>query len=146
MVFLGIDWGKIFSVPFWLNVNPGELSVRFERIFLVVLFVCYVLYLASKLADRSFVSKRNFILAKFVEKTASFFLFMAVCFTFIFFFRYEAIPLLGGRFWILIWAITGLVWAIYLLKYYLRVIPEQREKLEAKQQKDKYLVNVKKKK
>ena len=146
MVFLGIDWGKIFSVPFWLEVSPGELSPRFEKIFLAVLFICYFFFLLSKLADKPLVAKRDYIMAKFVEKTASFFLFVAVSFTFIFFFRYEAIPLLGGRFWILAWIITDLIWAFYLAKYYFVIIPKQKQDLEEKQQKEKYLINVKKRK
>lgn len=146
MVFLGIDWGKIFSMPFWLEVNPGELSPRFEKIFLAVLFVCYFFFLLSKLADKPLTTKRNYIMAKFVEKTAGFFLFVAVSFTFIFFFRYEAIPILGGRFWTLLWFLTALIWAGYLVKYYLQVIPRQKQQLAEKQQKEKYLINVKKRK
>ena len=137
MVFLGIDWGKIFSIPFWLEVNPGELSSRFEKIFLVVLFVNYLLYFLSKFFEKRLTARRNFIKAKFLQKTASFCLFMAVSFTFIFFFRYEAIPILGGRFWIFIWFLTGLIWLGFLLKYYFSIIPKQLSELEAKQKKDK---------
>lgn len=140
MVFLGIDWGKIFSVPFWLTVNPGELSNRFEMIFLGILLVCYLALGVTYLAKKKMLSKRNFIKAKFFQKIGSFFLTMAVSFTFIFFFRYEAIPVLGGRFWILIWLIMGLIWVIYLVNYYLKVLPVQLKGLEEKQRLKKYLV------
>jgi hypothetical protein len=146
MVFLGIDWGKIFSIPFWLEVSPGELSPRFEKIFLAVLFISYLIYFLSKFFEKRLTARRNFIKAKFLQKTASFCLFMAVSFTFIFFFRYEAIPILGGRFWILIWLITGVIWLGYLLHYYFTKIPQQLTELEQKQKKDKYLVGIKKKK
>ena len=146
MVFLGIDWGKIFSIPFWLDVNPGELSPRFEKIFLFVLFVSYLVYFLSKFFEKRLTARRNFIKAKFLQKNASFCLFMAVSCTFIFFFRYEAIPILGGRFWIFIWLLTGLIWFIFLLKYYLVTIPQQLADLEAKQKKDKYLIGIKKRK
>ena len=146
MVFLGIDWGKIFSIPFWLEVNPGELSPRFEKIFLFALFVSYLFYFLSKFLEKRLTARRNFIKAKFLQKTASFCLFMAVSFTFIFFFRYEAIPILGGRFWVFIWLVTGLVWLSFLLKYYFITIPKQLAALETKQKKEKYLVKLKKKK
>ena len=140
MVILGIDWGKILSVPFWLEVNPGDLSDLFEKMFLAVLVVCYVFYAASKISEKKLISRRNFIMAKFCSKVANYLLTMAVAFTFIFFFRYEAIPYLGGRFWILIWVITALVWLIYLIRYYLVETARQRKELESKQRLRKYLV------
>ena len=140
MVILGIDWGKIFSLPFWLVVNPGELSDSFEKIFLLVLLVCYALYGASYFGEKKLIAKRNFIKANFLHKTGSYFLTVAVSFTFIFFFRYEAIPVLGGRFWIMIWLIMDVVWFIYLLRYYLKEIPRQQKELDKKRQMKKYLV------
>jgi len=144
MVFLGIDWGKIFSITFWLEAYPGELSDLFEKFFLGVLFVSYALFLLSKLKHKVLISKRDFIRAKFWQKAANFCLTMAISFTFIFFFRYEAIPVLGGRFWILIWVITGIVWFIYLLKYYFKTLPNQLRKFEDKKRFNKYLVKGKK--
>ena len=139
MVFLGIDWGKIFSVPFWLDVNPGELSDRFEKIFLVVLFVCYAFYGLSILKNRHLKTKREFIRAKFWQKAGSYFLTVAISFTFIFFFRYEAIPVLGGRFWIFLWIVMDIVWLGYLLKYYFLDMPKHLAELENKKKMGKYL-------
>ena len=140
MVFLGIDWGKILSVPFWLEVNPGELSEGFEKFFLIVLLVCVALYGASKLRQRQLLATRSFIKAKFMQKISTYFLTMAVCFTFIFFFRYEAIPVLGGRFWVFLWLVTGLVWAIFLIRYYVKELPRQLKEMEDKNRLRKYFV------
>lgn len=144
MVFLGIDWGKIFSVPFWLQVNPGELSSLFEKFFFGVLIVNYGLYFVSKFLQKKLIAHREFIKARFCQKTANFFLTMAVSFTFIFFFRYEAIPFLGGRFWVLLWVIGALVWIIYLVRYYLVYVTSALKELDKKQEFNKYLVKVKK--
>jgi phosphotransferase system glucose/maltose/N-acetylglucosamine-specific IIC component len=140
MVFLGIDWGKIFSIPFWLEVNPGDLSDLFEKMFLIVLIICYVFYAAGKISEKKLIGRRNFILAKFCSKVANYLLTMAVSFTFIFFFRYEAIPYLGGRFWILIWVIMGLAWAVYLVRYFIVDIAKQQKDLDNKQRLRKYFV------
>src|SRR4030042_3104253 len=139
MVFLGIDWGKIFSVPFWLEVNPGELSERFERIFLVVLAISYLLYGLSKLLNRNLNRKREFIKAKFWQKVSNLCITAAVSFSFIFFFRYEAIPVLGGRFWILAWVIMGFSWLIYLVKYFFVDLKRDLNDLEHKKRLNKYL-------
>jgi hypothetical protein len=140
MVFLGIDWGKIFSIPFWLEVNPGDLSDLFEKMFLIVLIICYVFYAAGKISEKKLIGRRNFILAKFCSKVANYLLTMADSFTFIFFFRYEAIPYLGGRFWILIWVIMGLAWAVYLVRYFIVDIAKQQKDLDNKQRLRKYFV------
>ena len=139
MIFLGIDWGKLFSIPFWLNVNPGELSDRFEKIFLVVLFFCYAFYGLSILLNRRLKIKREFIRAKFWQKAANYFLTVAISFTFIFFFRYEAIPVLGGRFWIFLWLVMDFTWLGYLLKYYFLDMPKYLAELENKKRLGKYL-------
>jgi len=139
MIFLGIDWGKIFSVPFWLEVNPGELSPRFEKIFIFILAVNYLIFGLSKLMQRRLTAKREFIKTKFWQKVGSFCLTMAVSFTFIFFFRYEAIPVLGGRFWVFIWLVAGAVWLAYLVRYYLVNLKTQLKELNQKQRLNKYL-------
>jgi len=139
MVFLGIDWGKIFSAPFWLDVAPGDLSDFFEKMFLAALIICYVFYGASKLGEKRLIAKRSFIVAKFLNKIGNFLLTMAVSFTFIFFFRYEAIPFLGGRFWVLIWIIIGIIWLGYLIWYFQKVLPKQKQALEQKNKLKKYL-------
>ena len=139
MVFLGIDWGKIFSMPFWLEVNPGELSDLFEKFFFGVLFINYGLYFVCWLYQKKLIASREFIKAKFCQKTANFFLTMAVSFTFIFFFRYEAIPFLGGRFWVFLWIIGGLAWVIYLIRYYFVGVKSQLKELEQKQKIKKYM-------
>jgi hypothetical protein len=146
MVFLGVDWGKIFSIPFWLEVNPGELSTYFERIFLFVLFVSYGCYFISKLAQKQLIAKRNFIQAKFWQKFSTFCLTMAVSFTFVFFFRYESIHILGGRFWVMIWLISSAVWLGYLIRYYTLNMPKQIADLEKRQKYQKYFVKIKKRK
>jgi hypothetical protein len=144
MVFLGIDWGKIFSVSFWLTVNPGELSDQFEKFFFAVLVVSYGFYFVSKLWQKRLIASREFIKAKFSQKAANFFLTMAVSFTFIFFFRYEAIPFLGGRFWVLLWIIGALAWFIYLVRYYFVNVRKDLGELEKKQKFNKYLAKGKK--
>ncbi|MDD5341660.1 MAG: hypothetical protein PHC97_04495 [Patescibacteria group bacterium] len=139
MLFLGIDWSKIFSAHFWLDVNPGELSDRFQQFFIAVLIVGYGIYLANRFWHKKLIAKREFIKANYFSKLGNFFLTMAVSFTFIFFFRYEAIPFLGGRFWVLIWILVGLGWLVYLVRYYFVHVKAQLRSLALKQKKNKYL-------
>lgn len=146
MIFLGIDWGKLVSAPFWLDVSPGDLSPLFEKYFLAITIIAWAAYGLSWFIGKRLSARRNYIKAKFYQKIGTFCITMAASFSFIFFFRYEAIPFLGGRFWVLIWAIGGLIWLIYLIKYYFVNLKQQLASLVEKQKKDKYLVGIKKKK
>jgi len=129
-----------------LEVSPGELSSLFEKYFLVVTIIAWLTYLVSKFFEKRLSSRRDYIKARFLQKIATFCATMAATFSFIFFFRYEAIPVLGGRFWVMIWGVVGIIWLGYLIKYYVVNITQQKMELEEKQRKDKYLVGVKKKK
>lgn len=146
MIFLGIDWGKLVNAHFWLDVSPGDLSPLFEKYFLGITLIAWAIYGLSWFIGKRLIARRNYIKAKFAQKVSSFCVTMAVSFSFIFFFRYEAIPFLGGRFWVLIWALSGFIWFVYLVKYYFVNLPQQLSSLEEKQKRDKYLVGIKKKK
>ena len=144
-MFLGIDFNKFLSLDFWFETRPGELSSQFETIFLVIVIACYVLYGVSILLVRGKTKRKNFVKAKFWQKVRSFWITLAITISFIFFFRYEAIPVLGGRFWSLFWALGAIVWAGYLLNNYFRVVPKQIQDVEQTKVFMKYLPKRKKK-
>jgi MFS family permease len=56
-----------------------------------------------------------------------------------FFFTQTNTPLLGSRFWFLLWLITGIVWFIFILRYAFKVVPREREARERNQIYSKYL-------
>ena len=57
----------------------------------------------------------------------------------LFFFSFEEIPLLGARFWYLIWALGVGVWVALIVRYVVKVIPAERAAILARQEKEKYL-------
>jgi O-antigen/teichoic acid export membrane protein len=59
-------------------------------------------------------------------------------------FRETRAMYLGSRFWLLLWAIGVLVWAIYLLFYYLITIPKIKKKKEENAEFSKWLPKAKK--
>jgi hypothetical protein len=48
---------------------------------------------------------------------------MAVLYTFLFLFRYESIPYLGGRISFALLACVGLFWFVWLIVEYYKVLP-----------------------
>ena len=53
----------------------------------------------------------------------------------LFFFSFEEIPLLGARFWYLIWALGVGVWVALIVRYVVKVIPAERAAILARQEK-----------
>lgn len=126
-----MNLNQLLSVSYWMQSRPGDLSTPFEVLFLVVLIVMYGLYLAARYMQKKEDEVKNRIYAQYWEKFMTFSSTMAITFTFIFFFRYEAVPFLGGRYWTLMWVIITLIWAGILTYRYVRVLPKlARERQE----------------
>lgn len=138
-MLFGIDLSQLLRLDFWLDAYPGTLSPRFELIFLIILIVNYGLFFLIKQRSNSYNKKKSFILGKFFGRVANLFLTLAVTFTFIFFFRYEGIPILGGRFWMLFWVLGGLGWGIYLIHRFRTDIPEMIAEANARRRFENYL-------
>lgn len=55
------------------------------------------------------------------------------------FFRVEAIPVFGARFWLAMLAILDLVWFWHIAQHARTRVPQQRRSMEERQAKEKYL-------
>ncbi|MCC6639329.1 hypothetical protein IT409_02090 [Candidatus Falkowbacteria bacterium] len=120
-----MDFSKIISASYWMQSRPGELSTPYEVLFLVVLVLMYGIYIASRFISKKEDAMKNRIYAQYWQKFGTFAFTMAVIFTFVFFFRYEAVPYLGGRYWTLLWIIGFVVWLGTLLYEYYKVLPKK---------------------
>lgn len=61
-------------------------------------------------------------------------------------FRYERVYFLSGRFWLVVWLATFLVWLGFIWRYQYRTVPELKSKKEQKERFEKYLPKGKNKK
>jgi hypothetical protein len=55
------------------------------------------------------------------------------------FFAWQGVALLAARFWLLIWGITLLIWALFIAKYLFSDVPRLRRQIENKRKFDKYI-------
>lgn len=124
-MFLGIDWGKFASLSFWLQSNPGMLSKTFEIIFIAVLVIGYGSAIIAYLLEQKYFKARQGMIGDFWRKVVKMTVWLSVIFTFLFFFRAEGVPYLGGRYMFLAWLIGAVIWTAYLLNYYFRGIPKK---------------------
>lgn len=75
----------------------------------------------------------------FLDKLSSLGLTTGILGLIFFFFRQQNVFLLGYRMWFLLWGILFLVWAIKVLKYYFKRIPEIKSEQQERMRKQKYL-------
>ncbi len=138
-MLFGIDFAKFISPSFWLETHPGGLSTTFDIIFIMILVVGYGWYIAAQYLRSRLLAAGNKLYANFWKRFAKMALGMSIAFTFIFFFRHEGIPFLGGRYWFLFWAILLIIWKVKLLREYYVVLPSEAERLREQREKNKYL-------
>lgn len=138
-MFLGIDWGRLVSLSFWTQNRPGDLSFKFEVVFVVILVICYGLYVVSKILQSKLMKQNNKIYAIYWSMMARMFLVIGVTFTILFFMRAEAVPYLGARYWLLLWAVWAITWLVYLVWYYYKKIPKLVKERIERLEKQKYL-------
>lgn len=129
-MFLGIDWGQFASLSFWAESNPGTLSRTFEIIFIAVLVIGYGSAIIAFLLEKKYFDARQGVVGDFWRKVVKLFIWLSVIFTFIFFFRAEGVPYLGGRYMFLAWGIALIIWTVKLAMYYFRGIPKKIKQWE----------------
>lgn len=55
------------------------------------------------------------------------------------FFTQTSTPLLGSRFWFVLWLLTGIVWLVFISRYAFSKLPKQIEEIRQQQERAKYL-------
>lgn len=124
---------NLFSSAYWFELIPGPLGQSGKIFFLILLLVFLIGAIATaiykkrtKLYKRTLIRAYDFFVGNFV---------LAIIF---FFFRYENLPFLSGRFWLAAWFLLIIGWLYYILKD-LKGLPEKRKEAELKKIKEKYI-------
>lgn len=124
---------KFFSLTFWFNQHPGVLVPFWKTTLVVIIFSSLILSISTFI-----IKKRNNFYANISEKIFNFFTLNFFISLFIFFFNQESIPMLSSRFWYIVWFIIVAIWAIYIIRYALK-IPDKKRKFEKEKEFQKYL-------
>ncbi len=102
--------GNLLSLKFWFDLRPGSLLPGSQRIFVGVLFVLVVCFLAFWFLK----TKKKGLYIPFFNKLHLFSAVNAFVGLIIWFLNYELIPFLSARFWFLLWGISMIVWLIFI--------------------------------
>jgi MFS family permease len=132
--------GEVFkpllSLSYWFSYYPGALSGFYFWLILglsgVSVVVGIILFATSSLF-KDLSSKR------IVKRLGKLLATLGILGLVSFFFTQTNTPLLGSRFWFLLWLITSIVWLVFILRYVFKIAPRERETRERNQVYSKYL-------
>ncbi|KKR48920.1 MAG: hypothetical protein UT86_C0002G0095 [Candidatus Magasanikbacteria bacterium GW2011_GWC2_40_17] len=127
---------NIFSLSYWFSQTPLLGSAAFWVmliIFGLFLLAAIILKVLSQSPHYDVFARRG------LKKISRLLGWMGVWGLIIVFFRYEFTPILSRRFMLGLWIIGLVVWLVFIVKYFLKIVPKRMaEKLE-KERLNKYL-------
>lgn len=127
----------IFDLAFWFRLQPIALSPFFHQAFFLIFASLLVAGAVARVVARRKTQDR--LLARLYRQIANFMLTMGLLGFMWFFFTFEEAYLIGARFWLLVWGFIAIYWLYGIVRYARVTIPEERERLEARSEGDKYL-------
>jgi len=124
---------NLLTWNFWFNLNPGDLISSTQNI-----FIGFIVALAILALLIAIIKQKKSTYKGFFNRLYGFCLSNSLIGLLLLFFDYEAVPFFSARFWLALWAIEMLIWAIFIIKK-LKNIPKRKRQLEAEKEMKKYL-------
>ena len=134
-----MDLKQLFELNYWLTPNPGLISTTTAILFAVF----FGLFIALKFVGKAiYVTKKKEISGperKLIRMLESMLLTMGFFGLLWLVFSFESLPLLSGRFWILIWIASLVAWLYFIARYAFVEMPEVLQKIRDREHLEKYL-------
>ena len=134
----------LFTLSFWFSKYPQALTPTFEKIF----FILFAAVLLAGVVLRIVLNQRqrDHFATVIHQSITTLLMTMGGLGLVWFFFTYQQIPLIGARFWFLLWVIGLLAWAGWIARYAYKTVPQLKEEQHQRQERMKYFPPRKKKK
>lgn len=129
-----LTMGNLLTIHFWFDMRPGALTPRLQLYFIIfvgILFFGTVFFGIIKNRSKS-------IFTKIFSSLYNFSLTNLIIGLFLLFFTYEMLPFLSMRLWFLIWLLSMLGWAGYVI-YKISLIPKIKEEKQKLHEFNKYI-------
>lgn len=134
-----LNLAKLSTLHFWFQIRPLPMSKVFTLLFLVF----FLLLIIGKVGLRMYAAKMKKQLTKADKKlydlVQSLLLTMGLLGIAWTFFAYEGIPILSGRFWLVLWVAGVGVWAYAIFRYYTNEYTGYKEKIAERERLERYL-------
>ena len=132
------DFKPLLTLNFWFDRTPPPIGDLFQQIFFYGFGGMVALSLIITVLVRK-KKKTDPWVAKGFQKVSSWCLTMGIAGLALFFFSFEQVPFLSMRFWYLIWLIIALAWLVWIIRFFVRVIPTEKSKINQKKELEKYI-------
>ncbi|MGI6373784.1 MAG: hypothetical protein ACOX0C_00305 [Patescibacteria group bacterium] len=106
----------LFSLNYWFNLRPQPLSSVGQTLFIILLAVFVLTIVGILVANKKLGSYRGLF-----RRISDFSVGNLIIGLILFFLNYETIPFFSARFWLLIWGIVMIVWAVFIVKFFRKI-------------------------
>ena len=132
------DITPLLKLGYWFDRRPPAFESAVQHIFFYVFAGLVALSIIISIVIKKKKEEDPWV-AKGFQKVSSWCLTMGVAGLMIFFFSFEQVPILSMRFWFAGWAIWAVIWAVFILKFFIKVIPVEKAMIKEKARLEKYL-------
>ena len=133
---------KQFFDPRYLFVSPLS---RFSSLYLkLILFLVFILLVGGIIILIWRKANQKRLTRLVLDRVISFSFVLGLTGLFLFFARQENIALFNFRFWWIIYFVGGLIWLLFIIHYWIVVLPQERKKQLTKGKFEQYLPQSKK--
>ena len=135
--FMMSSWLKpLLSIQYWTNSHSPAFEPGIFKIVALIIIGLVVIGVAVRLVG----SKQEWArYKKLIRRISNLLVTVGILFGVALFFTQTETPVLGARWWWLVWLVTGMVWGVLIIKYAWRKLPREVEEQKARAQFEKYL-------
>jgi hypothetical protein len=125
-----------FKPSHFFSLRPEPLHSRAIIILVIIFGLVILISVVSKLIT---IKTKDALKAKGYKKLYHLCLTMGIIGLVYLFFAWQGAALLAARFWLAIWALTLIIWLIFIWKYLIKEVPNKRKEIDQKRQFQKYI-------
>ncbi len=131
-----LNIASYFKLERFLSLQP---AISTNTVYFLMIFFSALLIMAIIIKVITIKTTKDCFYKTLSQKYFVLLLTMSLIGIFLTWFRYERVYLLSARFLLLVWFVTFIAWLVYILKYQIKVVPQEREKLQKTIEFNKYL-------
>lgn len=129
---------KYISPSFVFDRYPHEMNLSTLYIIIAVFFTLFLIgIIFALLVSRKKTTDK--IIQKLYSKISNWGLWSGIIGLFISFLRYQRAPYLGMRFWLMTWLVFNLIWLAFIIKFFIKDVPQLKKERANKKEFEKYL-------
>lgn len=133
-----IDFQPLLKLSYWFDRRPPAIEQNFQTFFFYFFGAMLVLALVINVLVRK-KKKEDPWVAQGFQKISSWCLSMGISGLALIFFSFERLPVLSMRFLFILWIIGAIVWAVFIIKFFVKKIPAEKRKIKEHQTLKKYI-------